>query len=416
MLLTLLPLAHALPALTDSGFVLRGPASGNFSRGVGAPTVAWDGAQWVMYFEALTANPPAACAKSLVIGRATSPDGRTWTLSPDPVLTPDTDDPTSPYHCAVTHPAVVYDGTTWHLFFTAWGASPRPPWTWNLNNGVSYATSTDGVTFGVDQAPTPIGDYAIGSQDWYEPDGGGDMPTSMATAVRVNDKLWMLFVAGDFRGTSERVATFDLATRTWSIGKDNADTTAFARGNGYSPGLVCVAADKRVVAVVAGFSSENSESRRVGAARSDDLIEWDEQELSDPVLVSAHHLEPVLAGDATLVYYSKPDTDGRPAIGVAADRETWGTPVGRVCAWEEDTGPDDSGTDDSGTDDSGADSGDGDSGGDSGPAADDPPDDATPKESGWCGCGTGGASVAWLPALALLVRRRRAGPDEARAG
>lgn len=156
------------------------------ATGPGNPTVAWDddNSQWVMYFETkvtrawfdenfpaafddLTArtDPGSECVNRQgtdfnmwVIGRATSPNGITWTVDEDPALIPASYTFAS---CLVAQPDVVFDGTTWHMFFKAeqgpraytnryecnGGTEPDPSWGCFKTTGVGYATSTDGETF-----------------------------------------------------------------------------------------------------------------------------------------------------------------------------------------------------------------------------------------------------------------------------
>lgn len=158
-------LGIALPAAAQDftvhdGWLLE-PVPGTFyENGIGAPTVAYDpGAdEWVMYFE--TRFPEEAkpgCPSEWGIGRATSPDGLSWTVDPDPIIEPVDD---SYYGCVVAHPVTIFDGQTWHLWFKAQQEDDAcddtaviPPWGCDRVTGVGYATSSDGIDFILEPEP-----------------------------------------------------------------------------------------------------------------------------------------------------------------------------------------------------------------------------------------------------------------------
>lgn len=99
-----------------------------------AATVAYipDTGAYVMYFEVNYAAADATCTRKYWgIGRAVSTDsGQTWTQDESMVLTP-----SGAFSCGFSQPGVVFDGSTYHLFFAT------------VSSGIAYATSTDGVTF-----------------------------------------------------------------------------------------------------------------------------------------------------------------------------------------------------------------------------------------------------------------------------
>jgi predicted GH43/DUF377 family glycosyl hydrolase len=90
------------------------------------------------------------------IGYATSPDGINWTkyndpstVNPpyaesDPVMTPG--DPGSWDAAAVGSPAVIYDGSTYHMWY-AGGDTLQPGFPWALPSKIGYASSLDGITW-----------------------------------------------------------------------------------------------------------------------------------------------------------------------------------------------------------------------------------------------------------------------------
>lgn len=130
----------------DLGRVLDPAGHPLTAAGVGAPTVAWDPDDelFVLFFETqVDASVAAPCSNGRWgIGAASSPDGVTWTVWDDLVVAPT---PGTPYACVAAHPAVVYDGGVFHLWFKAEEGStlPRSPAAaWEADNytGVGYAT------------------------------------------------------------------------------------------------------------------------------------------------------------------------------------------------------------------------------------------------------------------------------------
>ncbi|MCB9697580.1 MAG: hypothetical protein H6738_12435 [Alphaproteobacteria bacterium] len=128
----------------DQGRVLD-PASNPLTvNGIGAPTVAYDEDDdlFVMFFETQI-DPSTADGCSVghwAIGAASSPDGVTWTIWDDPVVAPT---PGTPYACVAAHPAVVFDGGVFHLWFKAEqgnAVAGSPPWGTANYAGVGYAT------------------------------------------------------------------------------------------------------------------------------------------------------------------------------------------------------------------------------------------------------------------------------------
>ena len=152
--------------LLDAGIVLPlGDPGSLHEHNVGSPSVIYDpdAAQFVMFFEYRGAwGDPPRCADSSGttwgIGRATSPDGLTWDVDPDPVLEPEIG---SFFECAAVHPHLVYEGPgQWHLWFKAFQEAGKvcdgtddPAWGCRNVTGVGYASSTDSITWTVQDDP-----------------------------------------------------------------------------------------------------------------------------------------------------------------------------------------------------------------------------------------------------------------------
>lgn len=153
--------AAAQSLTIHDGWLLEAQPGSIYENGVGSPTVAYDRAAdtWVMFFETRFGEPDEVCRDGRWgIGRATSPDGLTWTVDPTYAIEPE---PGTFYDCVVAHPTVLFDGTTWKLWFKAQQANDAcddtglapPDWGCNAVTGVGSATSTDGVDFTIDPFP-----------------------------------------------------------------------------------------------------------------------------------------------------------------------------------------------------------------------------------------------------------------------
>ena len=348
MLSLLASLALAAPSFTDLGLVLRAPSDGPFAGGVGAPTVAWDGTQYVMYFESpfLSSELPSDCATAYRIGRATSPDGLTWTMDSAAVVEPDREDPFAVYSCAVSQPAVVYKDGTWHLFVAMSDEKISSSSSTNTAGGIGYLTSTDGQSFTVQQAPTALGDWEDdASGRWHEPDGGLDtLSVSMPTAVAFNDSIFVGYLSSTTSGTDTTIGMYTAqwtpSTSTWLLYDADAmpawEATSWAAYGALTPSLWCDSATERFLMFTSGYTEETHTTRAVGFGSSEDFKDWTgEDRWGEGVFDSINHIDLMRAGDDWLVFYSMtdPDTDLK-AIGVAVTNTAWGTPDERACEWE----------------------------------------------------------------------------------
>lgn len=390
-------LASATPAFLDEGFVLTAPPSGNFAAGIGAPTVDYDVATgtYAMYFESPTPTIPAECSTSYAIGRATSPDGVHWTIDADPVIAPDLGTPGSPFHCVASQPAVVYDGATWHLFFST-ASEPPGDGQPNTTTGIAYATSTNGVDFTVQAAPLiPYEGVSMG----------------LSSAAIVDGVLYLVYVSRpDFQ-----LAWLPLdGTSNWTLEKapvlDHDDAGVWAIQWVLGPSLYCE--DDQVNPFSLVFAGDdNANARSFGAASSADAHTWT-FDAANPFTTgdldygSLNHWDVLEAGTETLLWYSKTDSStGLKAIGYAATATSHPLTGPRMCPHP---APPDTGTTDSGTTDS------------------TPPDDTAASadtgglasDKGGCGCAAGPNAV-WMGGVGLagalvVVRRRRGAAGTAR--
>lgn len=399
----LVALASAAPYV-DQGFVLD--SSGPFTAGLSAPTVEWDGHQFVMYFEApyADADIPSGCKSAYRIGRATSADGTTWTADRAAVLSPEPEIVDSPRACAVNQPAVVFDGTTWHLFFTQSG---MPESQATSAGGIAYATSTNGTDF------TIVGDPVIPAST----NGIG-----LASAVIDGDTLYLVYS----RTPDIYAATMDLGSGAWSIGVDPVLTAAAvgerAGSRVIAPSLRC--ADGEEVALTMVFGADDSaEDRVLTYATSSNGVDWaiSSADLDlgslDPNELGHWDLLAAGAGNNAMWYSADDPGSGLKAIGLAATGTSFTAPQARACVVTGDVDTGDTGdtgdsgdtgstdTGDTGTVDT-ADSGPIDTG--AGPKdTGDGNDTGTPGEG--CACSSTRLGGAWVGLLVLGLLRRRQG-------
>ncbi len=467
LLLTLIALGVASPAAAQSlTFEVYDPDEdgepnwlididdvATWSRtGPGAPTVVWDGSQYVMLFESrlteayissLNAegdyegcrNRPDRDRVVWGLGRATSPDGFNWTVDPEPVLIPQEG---TYYHCQVAQPTVVLDPETdeWHLYFKAqqrWerhlaldGSDPFGP---SRFTGVGYAVSTDGETFTVPDAQPvlPIQqDFGYPSIVRTELEEWGEPRWFMYIAIRPElilatsqdpDMGWDFYTGEDV----DPVAVLSPGRARW------ADDLVF------NPSAVCEPPDETFpfTAFVGGqdvLSSGSIVAAGLGRATSVDGLElflstdspyftWDNN--SD-----FRHWEAMRVGEDYVVWFSAKDADGnlRVSFVYSMDETVWdpGTVSNRFCILEQDPGETGETGETGDTGDTGETGDPGDTG-DTGDT-DEPGDtDSDPGDGGdggnggveqgcACSASTSAAGALGLPLLLLglaLARRRR---------
>lgn len=181
------------------GFVLSAEEGTWRERGVAKPSVAYDATaeQYVMYFTArypewfIEAQPGdySDCSAGVYgIGRATSPDGINWTPDPadGPVVAPE---PGTYRACHVAHPTIIKDGATWRMWFKSeQGANACPDgevleWGCDRFTGISYAESTDGINWTVNDLPI------LSNTAWGAPLGIG-----FPSVVRLEGE-WILYAS-----------------------------------------------------------------------------------------------------------------------------------------------------------------------------------------------------------------------------
>lgn len=399
-----------------------------YETGIGSPAVAYDRANdlWTMFFETQFGPPDADCgAGRWGIGRATSPDGLSWTIDDELVVSPT---PGTYYDCVVAHPDVLFDGTTFRLWFKAQQSNnacppgaPAPEWGCAAVTGVGYAESTDGTAFTVRETPV-INLFSFGFPSVVKINGILRMLLAYSNASNSTYELW------------ESVSTDD--GQVWSIPQ-------FVLGPGfatwvddeiYNPALACDStpanAEGPMVLFAGGRDIEATvggppriQTAGMGRAWSDDgvgftwtstepLISWD---LTPPPGTPPdrdwRHWEAVRVDEDYLFYFSQRDEVGRNRIGLAytyadvQDHIVEHLVGDRICDGQADTGADatidDTDVTDTDTDVEDTDTGRGLSG--------DTDLTETPDKDG-CGCaqqGTGAPIAGALLLAALRLRRRR---------
>lgn len=375
--------AIAAPAFFDQGFVLKAPESGAFAGGVNAPTVDIENATntYVMYFESSVSAVSADCVSSYVIGRATSRDGLAWTLDDAPVLGPDSTSDAS--RCSVSQPAIVFDGTTWHLFYSTAREKPSSGAAYNLPTGIAYATSTDGQNFTVQAAPL------IPTTDLSETVG-------LSSATIVNGQIYVVY----FYNNDFRLATAPLSDPSvWATSTDAVvDHLAleWAANDVISPALFCEDDMDAPLSLV--FAGDSAGERSLAFATSTDGNAWTMDEQTpltggDLTYSELNHWDVIEAGPDYLMWYGKTDAaTGLKAIGLAATASPWSPAQPRLCPHAYQTDPPDTGdTGDTSSDDS-VNAGDATGG----------------KTTGPCGCASAGDGAAGsLVGLAMMVLSRR---------
>ncbi len=118
---------------TNPGNPILCPEAGDWDAlGVVPRTVIFDGERYRMWYGGAATTPPQTY--DWRIGYAESADGSSWSRHPEPVLE---QVPTSWESWLVYNPAVVYDGSTYHMWYTGVSTGGR--------YAIGYAVSSDGL-------------------------------------------------------------------------------------------------------------------------------------------------------------------------------------------------------------------------------------------------------------------------------
>ncbi len=379
--------ALAAEPFNDEGVVLQPGAESVFAAGVGAPTVEWDGTQFLMYFESPAPEPqiPEGCGGAYQIGRATSPDGLVWTPETLPSFSFGGAEGTTRY-CSVAQPAVLFDGTLWNLFWSS-SREPAAGSTANQPTGIGWATSSDGLTWNV-QAETlvPFTGTAMG----------------LASAAAVNGLVYLIW--SEYPNLF--VITRPAKGGAWSppmLAIDHELLGDWGSEWALGPSIVCAAESAAPLRMLFGADQAETFSRSLAWATTTDGSTWTVDEagpLTGGTLEygALNHWEALsYDGGGTRLWYSRSDTEtGTKFIGSAWSGAAGGEPQPRLCPnpyAPADTGlPDDSGAADTADTQGGTDTN-------------------TPGlQPDGCGCNGAaerGASVVGVAALALAAMRRR---------
>lgn len=335
--------AYEGPWTVADGYVLA-PTEGHFTEawGISAPTIAHDGTQYVMFFEnKMDEEPEDTCKSGYLIGRATSPDGVTWTLDEDPALEPVAN---TYYSCVLSQPTVLLDDVgTWHMWFaagqykdpcpedTGTSDAEEPAWGCETQTGIGYAWSSDGESWTMSDEPI-VNRVSLGHP----------------TALMVEDTYQVLFTdAADDAGTLNLVTSADGSTWT-EVGPVVEPGLNDWMDDRLSGGAAtCDLTDSLPYEVF--FTGKNVDGANgFGKVVSSDLESWFFEAASSPFFTEGDVGSPwetdnwshweVLAMDngADVAWFSiKDDTDNVRKIGIAATADGWTEPLSRVCAEEE---------------------------------------------------------------------------------
>lgn len=147
--------------------VLTGGPAGSWNKHVFMPRVLYneDSSRYEMWFAASYGPPDWAPYR---IGSAVSGDGITWTMHPDPVLSPT---PGTWDSNTVTGPVVIRENGEYKMWYTAGGGK------------IGYATSPDGMSW-TKHAGNPI--FEAGADAWE----AGGVYTGTVTSVIGGYKMW----------------------------------------------------------------------------------------------------------------------------------------------------------------------------------------------------------------------------------
>jgi len=169
----------------------QGPPGSWESISASSPTIFYDGTTYHMWYEGYDGS-------RIRVGYASSPDGITWTkYASNPVL--DVGPPGSWDELRARTPSVIYDGLTYHMWYSGPGAGSY--------YRIGYATSPDGITW--TKSPlNPV--FSYGSSGSWD-DGGVSFPMVIHDGITYH--MW-------FAGTDGAVTRIGYATSpdgiTWT--------------------------------------------------------------------------------------------------------------------------------------------------------------------------------------------------------
>lgn len=337
----------AAQSLTDHGTFLVEPTPGTFyEKGVGAPTVAYDASQdqWVMYFETklypsngftgvtpegqayLDSLYPGGSGPDLAtcvpgpgfwgIGRATSPDGLNWTVDADPVVLPEGG---SAYGCFAAHPEVLFDGSTWHLWFkggqgsNACANGTTPAWGCTNTTGVQYQSSSDGINFSGADAPAIVTNN-VGFPNVMQLDGSFELSILRFSAA---SNAYELF--------SYESAQPDGGFTALGVMGEVGAAGSYSEGDLDAGPTLCGASGSRFLEAWVQAEDINGQVG-VGTLQGSGNVLWDWATTTSSYLFANttngpdspwRHHNAVRVGEEALLYYGQKDANGAVRIGLA---------------------------------------------------------------------------------------------------
>ncbi len=243
--------------------IITGGGSGTWNRLAMTPNVLYnsDSLRYEMWYSASAGYP---AAKPYRIGFATSPDGISWTLHPNPVLEPDAgtwDEAT------VEWPMVLRENGEYKMWYTGW----KPNFVGGM--GIGYATSPDGINW-TKYANNPV--MGAGTAAWEE----GGSAYSAVIPVSGGYKMWYTGVNLDSPIPSETNIGYASSSDGISWQKDTLDNpvlTIGAPGQWDNPKImepVVVFIDSVYHMWYTGGQIPSGNRRDIGWATSVDGIHW----------------------------------------------------------------------------------------------------------------------------------------------
>lgn len=148
--------------------------NGGINRGI---SIMKTNSSYKMWYTGVNEGTSGTNFERWQIGYATSPDGVTWTKNSSPVI-----QPTEEWELySVSYPNVVFDGTTYEMWYTAGNKDSLPV-------QVVYATSTDGINWNKPAGKNPV--FSIG------PLGSFDSSALSSPFILKDNNLLRMFYGG----------------------------------------------------------------------------------------------------------------------------------------------------------------------------------------------------------------------------